>query len=81
MAKKLSANYGNVASKRRVLMKRLAVVLLLMVIPLAAFAAYSADHPKIGLILATGGLGDKSFNDQAIKNPAPRAQGMQLQKP
>ena len=48
-------------------MKRLAVVLLLMVIPLVAFAAYSADHPKIGLILATGGLGDKSFNDQAFK--------------
>lgn len=48
-------------------MKRLAVVLLLMVVPLIACVAYSADYPKIGLILATGGLGDKSFNDQAFK--------------
>jgi len=53
-------------------MKRLAVVLLL-VVPLIAYAAYSADHPKIGLILATGGLGDKSFNDQGFKGASDAA--------
>ena len=54
-------------------MKRLAVVLLLMVVPLIACVAYSADYPKIGLILATGGLGDKSFNDQSFKGASDAA--------
>ena len=47
-------------------MKRFLLVSLVLV-AVVAMVGYAADHPKIGLILATGGLGDKSFNDQSFK--------------
>jgi len=40
---------------------------LLLVLAVVALAATVAvGHPKIGLILATGGLGDRSFNDMGF---------------
>ncbi len=49
-------------------MKRLLVlgVVVLAMVSLFASVGYAQDYPRIGLILATGGLGDKSFNDQAF---------------
>ncbi len=44
-------------------MKKL--MLVLGVLALGSLMAFG--HPKIGLILATGGLGDLSFNDQGFK--------------
>ncbi len=44
-------------------MRKLLVLLAVMVFATAMAVA----HPKIGLILATGGLGDLSFNDQGFK--------------
>ncbi len=38
--------------------------LILAVVALGAAMAFG--HPKIGLVLATGGLGDRSFNDQGF---------------
>ncbi|MBC7105414.1 MAG: BMP family ABC transporter substrate-binding protein, partial [Firmicutes bacterium] len=43
-------------------MKRLACLGIAVFLGLFAFGQ---DIPKIGLILATGGLGDRSFNDQS----------------
>ena len=43
-------------------MKKLVVLGIAVLMGLAAFGQ---DVPKIGLILATGGLGDRSFNDQS----------------
>ncbi|MCD6142017.1 BMP family ABC transporter substrate-binding protein [Candidatus Bipolaricaulota bacterium] len=48
----------------------LAAVLLVGVLVVGVFAA---DYPKVGLILATGGLGDKSFNDQSFKGASDAA--------
>ena len=41
-------------------MKKLFV---LGIVVLMGLVAFGQDVPKIGLILATGGLGDRSFND------------------
>lgn len=41
-------------------MKRLLVVGVMLFV---GFSAFGQDIPKIGLILATGGLGDRGFND------------------
>jgi basic membrane protein A len=55
--------------ERRAVSKTTAVVILIAILIVAVFAVYLATRPpaapaaKIGLILATGGLGDKSFND------------------
>ncbi len=40
--------------------------LSIVLVALAAFVATAADYPRVGLVLATGGLGDKSFNDQSF---------------
>ncbi len=45
---------------------RRALVLLVAVVALGAWMGFGAEHPKIGLVLATGGLGDRSFNDQGF---------------
>lgn len=42
------------------------VIAALVLVPLVASVGV-AQAPKIGLILATGGLGDRSFNDQSFK--------------
>jgi basic membrane protein A len=47
-------------------MKRF-LLLAIALVALVALVGFAADYPKIGLILATGGLGDKSFNDQSFK--------------
>lgn len=49
---------------RRTLVLGIAV---LAMVSLLASVGFAEDYPKIGLILATGGLGDKSFNDGAFK--------------
>ena len=53
-------------------MKRVGLVVLLLV-TIGALVAFAADYPKVGLILATGGLGDKSFNDQSYKGASDAA--------
>lgn len=41
------------------------MILLVLGLVLASVLVAAADVPKIALILATGGLGDRSFNDQS----------------
>ena len=53
-------------------MKRVGLLVLLLV-TIGALVAFAADYPKVGLILATGGLGDKSFNDQSFKGASDAA--------
>jgi len=53
-------------------MKRVGLVALLLV-TIGALVAFATDYPKVGLILATGGLGDKSFNDQSFKGASEAA--------
>ncbi len=48
-----------------------ALVLVLLLV--STGFAQEGDFPKIGLVLATGGLGDKSFNDQSFKGAADAA--------
>jgi len=53
-------------------MKRVMLVVLAL-LAVGALMASAADYPKIGLVLATGGLGDKSFNDQSFKGASDAA--------
>jgi len=46
-------------------MKRVMLVVLAL-LAVGSLMVSAADYPKIGLVLATGGLGDKSFNDQSF---------------
>ncbi len=46
---------------------------VLLVVGLVASVGFAQNPPKIGLILATGGLGDKSFNDQSFKGASDAA--------
>jgi len=56
-------------------MKRLLVlgIAVLAMLSLFVSAGFAEDYPRIGLILATGGLGDKSFNDQSFKGASDTA--------
>jgi len=47
-------------------MKRF-VLLAIALVALVGLVGYAAEYPRVGLVLATGGLGDKSFNDQSYK--------------
>ncbi len=57
---------GEIMSKKAI-SSTLAVGILIVIIAVAAIAVYFVTRPppapKVGLIIATGGLGDKSFND------------------
>jgi len=61
-------NWGERMSKRAISTTVVAVIIIAILI-VAAFAVFLATRPpaapgaKVGLIIATGGLGDKSFND------------------
>ena len=65
---KSTPNWGEKMGKRAVSTTIVAVIIIVILI-VAVFAVYLATRPaapaekKVGLILATGGLGDKSFND------------------
>jgi basic membrane protein A len=54
-------------------MKRI-LLLGLVLVAAVALIGYAADYPKVGLVLATGGLGDKSFNDQSFAGATKAAQ-------
>jgi len=56
-------------------MKRLLVLCVLAIAMVSLFVSvgFAQDYPKIGLVLATGGLGDKSFNDQSFKGASDAA--------
>jgi basic membrane protein A len=55
-------------------MKKIFAVILAAVVLVSLVAgAGLAQAPKIGLILATGGLGDRSFNDQSFKGASDAA--------
>ena len=54
-------------------MKRYLAMVIAMV-ALMAIVGFAADYPKVGLVLATGGLGDKSFNDQSFAGATSAAQ-------
>jgi len=43
------------------------LVLAIALVAVVGLVGYAVDYPRIGLVLATGGLGDKSFNDQSYK--------------
>ncbi|MGC9530532.1 MAG: BMP family lipoprotein [Candidatus Bipolaricaulaceae bacterium] len=58
-------------------MKRFALVAL--AVGCGALLAVGQDVPKIGLILATGGLGDRSFNDQGYWGAERAAQELAAQ--
>jgi len=60
------------------MMKRFLVLALVLVIG-GAVLALGSQAPKIGLILATGGLGDKSFNDQSFKGASEAAAAIAAQ--
>lgn len=49
------------------------LVLAIALVAFVAMVGYAADYPKVGLVLATGGLGDKSFNDQSFKGASDAA--------
>jgi basic membrane protein A len=53
-------------------MKRWVGIVTLVLVMLVASLGF-AQAPKIGLILATGGLGDRSFNDQSFKGASDAA--------
>jgi basic membrane protein A len=56
-------------------MKRMAVlgIAVLAMISLFVSVGCAEDYPRIGLVLATGGLGDRSFNDQSFKGASDAA--------
>jgi basic membrane protein A len=49
------------------------LVLAFVLMMVGAVVAVGTQIPKVGLILATGGLGDKSFNDQSFKGASDAA--------
>ncbi len=52
----------------------LAIAVLILVPLLGSTGlAQAGDYPRIGLVLATGGLGDRSFNDQSFKGASDAA--------
>jgi len=62
-------------------MKRFAVLGLavLAMVALGVGTGFAEDYPRIGLILATGGLGDKSFNDQSFKGATDAASAIAVE--
>jgi len=56
-------------------MRRLMVlgITVIAIVTLFMSVGFAQDYPKIGLVLATGGLGDKSFNDQSFKGASDAA--------
>jgi len=53
-------------------MRRFLVVALVLIVG-GVMVAAGSQIPKIGLIVATGGLGDRSFNDQSFKGASDAA--------
>jgi len=49
------------------------LILAIALVAVLGIVGFGAEYPKIGLVLATGGLGDKSFNDQSFAGAAEAA--------
>jgi len=52
------------------------LILVIALVALLGIVGSAAEYPRIGLITATGGLGDKSFNDGSFKGATAAAQAI-----